>query len=95
MNVSKLEEAQNILQAFGLPSAQQNERTALCLLALCDVKANTSWDQASAPLMGITPIMDWAREHYQKDYAPNTRETVRRQSMHQMVDAGIEQRCVQ
>ncbi len=89
MNVSKLEEAQNILQAFGLPSAQQNERTALCLLALCDVKANTSWDQASAPLMGITPIMDWAREHYQKDYAPNTRETVRRQSMHQMVDAGI------
>lgn len=89
MNAHKLEEAQKMLQAFGLPSAQHNERTALCLLALCDVKPNTSWDQASAPLMGITPIMDWAREHYQKDYAPNTRETVRRQSMHQMVDAGI------
>jgi hypothetical protein len=39
--------------------------------------------------MGITPIMDWAREHYQKEYAPNTRETVRRQTMHQFVDAGI------
>jgi len=39
--------------------------------------------------MGITPIMDWARLHYQKKYAPNTRETIRRQSMHQFVDAGI------
>ena len=33
--------------------------------------------------------MDWAREHYQKNYAPNTRETVRRQTMHQFVAAGI------
>ena len=39
--------------------------------------------------MGITPIMDWARQHYAKDYAPNTRETVRRRTMHQFVDAGI------
>lgn len=33
--------------------------------------------------------MDWVRRHYRKDYAPNTRETIRRQSMHQFVDAGI------
>ena len=33
--------------------------------------------------------MDWAREHYRKNYAPNTRETVRRQTMHQFVQAGI------
>lgn len=33
--------------------------------------------------------MNWAREHYQKEYAPNTRETIRRQTMHQFVDAGI------
>ncbi len=39
--------------------------------------------------MGITPIMDWASEYYQKEYAPNTRETFRRQTMHQFVDAGI------
>lgn len=34
-------------------------------------------------------MMDWVRRHYDKDYAPNTRETVRRQTMHQFVDAGI------
>lgn len=39
--------------------------------------------------MGITPIMDWAREHYGKEYAPNTRETFRRQTMHQFCDAGV------
>ena len=33
--------------------------------------------------------MDWIRQHYQKDYAPNTRETIRRQTMHQFVSAGI------
>jgi len=39
--------------------------------------------------MGITPIMDWIRDHYDKIYAPNTRETIRRQTMHQFVDAGL------
>jgi len=34
--------------------------------------------QAESPLMGITPIMDWIRDHYDKAYAPNTRETIRR-----------------
>lgn len=33
--------------------------------------------------------MDWSREHYNKNYAPNLRETFRRQTMHQFVDAGI------
>ncbi len=33
--------------------------------------------------------MDWIRDHYGKDYAPNTRETIRRQTMHQFRDAGI------
>lgn len=84
-----LDTAQQILVALGLPRAQQNERSALCLLALLDITPGKSWAQAADPLMGITPIMDWAREHYDKDYAPNTRETVRRQTMHQFVDAGI------
>ncbi len=39
--------------------------------------------------MGITPIIEWVRNHYDKSYAPNTRETVRRQTMHQFVQAGI------
>ena len=59
------------------------------MLALLNLTPRKKWGRAENPLMGITPIMDWAREHYQKDYAPNTRETFRRQTMHQFVDAGI------
>lgn len=85
----RIEAALQILVSLGLPRAQQNDRSALCLLALLNLTPRKAWAKAENPLMGITPIMDWAREHYKKDYAPNTRETVRRQTMHQFVDAGL------
>lgn len=85
----RIVEALSVLADLGMPKAQQNERTALCLLALLNLTRRRPWRQAEAPLMGITPIMDWSRRHYGRDYAPNTRETFRRQSMHQFVAAGI------
>ncbi len=84
-----IDNARKILISLGLPRAQQNERSALCLLALLDLRPGRKWAEAQNPLIGITPIMDWIRDHYKKTYAPNTRETVRRQTMHQFVDAGI------
>ncbi len=84
-----IKDAHHILVSLGLPRAQQNERSALCLLALLNLTPGKPWSKAENPLIGITPIMDWAREHYEKEYAPNTRETVRRQTMHQFCDAGI------
>ena len=83
-----IEAAQQIIVSLGLPRAQQNERSALCLLALLNLTPGKAWADAENPLVGITPIMDWAREHYGKEYAPNTRETFRRQTMHQFCDAG-------
>ncbi len=88
-NHKHIAEANQILISLGLPRAQQNERSALCLLALLNLTPKKKWVLVENPLMGITPIMDWAREHYRKEYAPNTRETVRRQTMHQFMDAGI------
>ena len=85
----KIDEAITILKALGVPRGQQNDRSALTLLALVDLKPSGAWDQLRRPLMGITPIMDYAREHYGREYAPNTRETFRRQTMHQFVEAGI------
>lgn len=85
----RIDEAVDILGQFGLPRPQINERTAYCLLALLNVTPDKTWREAESPLVGITPMMDFARQHYGKDYAPNTRETFRRFSMHQMVQAGI------
>ena len=85
----KIEQATDILEKFGMPSAQLNDRTAYCLLALLNVTPEKSWKNIENPLIGITPMMDFTKTNYQKEYAPNSRETFRRFSVHQLVQAGI------
>lgn len=85
----KIEETRGILKELGFPSQQQNERSALTLLALLDLKPDMPWSEATNPLMGITPMMEFFAHHYGKRYAPNTRETVRRQTIHQFITAGL------
>src|SRR5438067_630051 len=85
----RMEEALNILKDLGLPRAQQNERSALTLLALLDLKPDMPWAQASNPSRGITPMMEFFATYYRRAYKPNTRETVRRQTVHQFREAGL------
>ncbi|MGM9741372.1 MAG: BsuBI/PstI family type II restriction endonuclease [Candidatus Cryptobacteroides sp.] len=90
--MSKITEAQEILKALGLPAAQQNEMSALTFLALCSVKEDTPWANASRTSQHITKeIMAFVNENYKSDspYAPNTRETFRRQVLHQFIQAGV------
>jgi len=86
---SRIDEAVQILTQLDFPRRQLNERSALTLLALLDLKPTDSWDLAASPLMGITPMMDFMAQHYGKTYKPNTRETVRRQTVHQFLDAAL------
>ena len=86
---NRIANAVQILRELGMPRAQQNDRTALCLLALLNLTKGKHWSDAKNPLVGITPMMEFARDHYGKKYAPNTRETFRRQTVHQLVAAGI------
>lgn len=85
----KIQDALNILNALDLPRQQLNERSALTLLSLLALAPETGWEDAGKPLMGITPMMDFFFEHYGKKYAPNTRETVRRQTVHQFLQAAL------
>jgi adenine-specific DNA-methyltransferase len=85
----KMQEALDVLDALGMPRGQRNERSALALLAILDLKPDDAWADAGAPLIGITPIMDFVRDYYGRAYAPNTRETFRRQTVHQFMDAGM------
>jgi len=87
--VSKIDDAVSILVGLGLPRAQQNERSALTLLALAGVRRRTPWKDAKAGLLRTVDIMDFMREAYKKDYAPNTRETIRRQTLHQFEQARV------
>jgi len=85
-----IEEAQDILRSLGLPRPQQNEMSALTLLALCDLKPGENWNRARRPSLTVTKgIMAFIENEYGKKYAPNTRETFRRQVLHQFVQARI------
>ncbi len=86
----KKEESQKILQELGLPDAQQNEISAYTLLALCNIKEKDKWSKSLNKSHGISKgIMTFILNNYQKEYAPNTRETFRRQVLHQFIQAGI------
>jgi adenine-specific DNA-methyltransferase len=85
----KLDQALEIITKLGMPREQQNERSALTFLALLNITPDDNWDMAERSLIGVTPIMNWCRDNYGKEYAPNTRETFRRQTLHQFVDGGI------
>jgi type II restriction enzyme len=96
--MSKIEEAKQILGAIGLPKRQQNDRSALTLLALGNVKEKDKWSKAKSVSMSVVGnkenakyegIMRFIAEHYKKQYAENSRETIRRQTLHQFVQAGI------
>jgi adenine-specific DNA-methyltransferase len=71
------------------PKGQLNNRSALTLLALIDLPSDYGWSKAKSPLLGVTPIMNWISLNYGITYKPNTRETFRRQTLHQFVDAGL------
>ncbi|WP_200979837.1 BsuBI/PstI family type II restriction endonuclease [Echinicola sp. 20G] len=88
--MGKLEEAQEILKTLGLPPAQQNEISAYTLLAMAGIAEDTLWEDATKNSKRVTKgIMQFISDTYQKEYAPNTRETVRRQVLHQFVQARL------
>jgi len=87
MNEDKIEQARHLLVLFGMDGERSNERSALTLLALLRLKPKDAWSEASNPMLGTRALMDWMRDVYGRDYAPNTRETIRRFTLHQFADA--------
>lgn len=90
--MSKLEESKGILSAIGMPSQQTNDRSAYVLLALADIKESDPWTRAKKPEMRIVDMMNFMSQHYGKVYKPNTRETIRKDTIHQFVDGAVAER---
>lgn len=85
----RVKDAQRVLRDLHFDAERSNERSALVLLALLDLRPRSAWRNARSPMLRTVEIMDWLHEHYHKSYRPNTRETIRRQTLHQFVDAGL------
>jgi type II restriction enzyme len=82
-------EAKEVLAAMGMPIAQQNDNAIYSLLAFAALGPKTPWSAAQAPRLTPHEVIQFARERYRKRYAENTRETIRRQAIHQFVQGGI------
>lgn len=85
----RVDEAKRILAVLGMPPAQQNDNAAYTLLAFADVGPKTPWIKAQAPRLTPHDVIGFALQWYSKRYAENTRETIRRQAIHQFVLGGV------
>ena len=90
---ARISEAQAILKALDLPISQQNRTFARTLLALCRLTVDKPWAHATRVGRTVTKgLMEFMRKEYSVRYAPNTRETIRRQVLHQFVLSGVADR---
>ena len=64
------EQAAEILKSLGLPKTQQNERSALTLLALAKLAPKAKWKATERPLLRTVDIMEFMRKSHGKDYKP-------------------------
>lgn len=85
----RVEDARIVLETLGMDAERCNDRSALVILALSQLAPSGRWAEAANPMLGIRAIMDFVRDEYGKNYAPNTRETVRRFTLHQFVEAQL------
>lgn len=90
--MGKLEEAKAALKAIGMPVQQQNDRSAYTLLSLLRLKEYDDWSAATNESMRIVEIMDFMRTYYDKNYKPNSRETIRKETIHQFCEGAIAER---
>jgi len=57
---------------------------------LCGLRVEDPWTHATREGRTVSKgLMEFMRKEYSVRYAPNTRETVRRQVLHQLVLAGV------
>ncbi|MFM9974038.1 MAG: BsuBI/PstI family type II restriction endonuclease [Beijerinckiaceae bacterium] len=88
--MATVDEARQVLKALRLPKAQTNNPSAYVLLALCGLKPTDPWSAATREARTITKgLRDFMAEHHGKAYAWGSRETIRRKSIHQFIQAVV------
>ena len=84
-----IENTIELLKELGMPEGQLNDRSALTLLALLNLTPNSNWIDSEQMLLGVTPIMKYSESIWDKKYAPNSRETFRKATLHQFCEGGL------
>ena len=87
--MDKLTEAKDFLVKIGMPEQQQAEISVYALLTLTHLTPDSEWKNATNKWIRIHDVLTFTAEYYGKEYAENTRETIRKNCMHQFRDAAL------
>jgi len=86
---AKIAEARTLLGLLGMDQVRTNIRSARVFVSLLGLRPSSPWRDAENHALGNRAIMDWIRDHYGFEYKPNSRESIRRFTLHQFVDSHL------
>lgn len=72
-----------------MPDKQQSDIAAYTLLTLAHIGPNDAWSDATNDWIRIHDVLQFTSENYGKAYAENTRETIRKDCMHQFREGAL------
>lgn len=87
--MDKLDFIKGLLSKIDMPDSQQSPLCCYTLLALADLKKETSWSNAKNEWKRIHDIILFISGNYNKTYAENSRETIRKQALHHFRTAAL------
>ena len=87
--MDKVDALKATLNEVGFPSQMQADVCIYSILALAGIKKTTQWKNATNEWMRIHDIIQFANNYYYKGYAENSRETFRKQALHNFRNAAM------
>ena len=78
-----------LLTSLGMPKKQQSDICVLTVLGMADLKPETPWNEATNEWLRIHDIIGFVNANYNVDYKENSRETFRKQALHNFRTAAI------
>lgn len=87
--MNKIEEAKTILTELKVPTKQQSDICCYTLLSMASLTEDNEWSDAANEWIRIHDVISFIKEHYNIEYAENSRETFRKQAMHHFRNAAF------
>ena len=87
--MDKVDALKATLNEVGFPSQMQADVCIYAILALAGIKKTTQWKNSTNEWMRIHDIIQFANNNYYKGYAENSRETFRKQALHNFRNAAM------
>lgn len=87
--MGKIDDVREMLIALGMPERQQSDLCCYAFLAMLRVDPAAAWSDATNEWIRIHDILQFIKKSYNVTYAENSRETFRKQAMHQFRNAAL------